>query len=380
MTDRQQQSVPDDDERTRALLLRALDTIRRLEAERDAGPRASPEPVAIIGMAVRVPGLVAEPDGFRGSLDAYWSLLSEGRDAIGRVPPDRWDADAWFDPDPGTPGAVASREGGFLADPFGFDAPLFGMTPREALSTDPQHRLLLEVAWEALESAGQPPRALGARRVGVYAGLTTHDHGVRVARAPERIDPFSGAADMASAAAGRVSHVLGLTGPAIAIDAACASSLVAVHLALQGLAAGDCEIALAGGVNLILSPEASIHMSRVGALATDGRCRTFDAAASGIGRGEGAGIVVLKRLSDAVAAGDPIRAVIAGSAVNQDGGASGFSAPNPAAQADVIRRALLSSGFLGSSVGYVECHGTGTRLGDPIEVGALGGVFGGSVG
>jgi len=353
-----------------ARIARALQTIDRLQARLRAVEAPACAPVAVVGIGCRYPGGADSPA-------AFWQLLEEGRDAIGRVPADRWDAAALYDPDPAAPGRIVTREGGFVPDPQGFDAAFFGIAPREAASLDPQQRLLLEVAWEALEDAGLPPPALAGRPVGVFVGISSHDYSHRLAQLPpEAIDAYLATGNAHSVAAGRLSYSFGFIGPSVAVDTACSSSLVAVHLALQSLRAGECELALVGGVNRILSPAFGINFSRARMLAPDGRCKAFSARADGFGRGEGCGVVVLRRLADAERAGDRVRALLRGSALNQDGRSSGLTVPNGPAQQAVMRSALLSAGLAPADIQYVEAHGTGTALGDPIEAGALGAVFG----
>ncbi|MEZ4867750.1 MAG: SDR family NAD(P)-dependent oxidoreductase [Caldilineaceae bacterium] len=327
------------------------------------------EPIAIIGLGCRFPGA--------DSPAAFWSRLHNGDDMITEVPPDRWPIDAYYDADPNAPGKMYTRQGGFVAQsPYDFDSDFFAISPREAASLDPQQRLLLEVSWEALEDAALSAEQLAGTSTGVFIGICSSDYFQRlVARGAEQIDHYLGTGNSASVAAGRLSYFLGLQGPSLAVDTACSSSLVTVHLACQSLRRGECDVALAGGVNRILSPELSVNFARARMLAPDGRCKTFDAAADGYVRGEGCGMVVLKRLSDARADGDAIVALIRGSAVNQDGRTSGLTVPNGPAQQVVIRQALDNGGVLPAQVGYVEAHGTGTALGDPIEVGALGEVF-----
>ena len=254
-----------------------------------------------------------------------------------------------------------------------FDAAFFGISPREALSLDPQHRLLLEVSWEALEDAAQAPSALLGSSTGVFIGISTHDY-ARLLESAGEVSAYFGTGNAFSTAAGRLSYTLGLTGPSLAIDTACSSSLAAIHAACQSLRLEECEQALAGGVNLILTPENSLVFSQARMLAPDGRCKVFDAAADGYVRGEGCGVILLKPLSDALRDGDPIQAVIRGSAVNQDGRSNGLTAPSGLAQQRVIRSALMAAGVAAAEIDYVETHGTGTSLGDPIE---LGGVEGG---
>ncbi|KVP52034.1 hybrid non-ribosomal peptide synthetase/type I polyketide synthase [Burkholderia ubonensis] len=335
-------------------------------ATREAG---TPEPIAIVGMSCRFPGDAHD-------LDAYWQLLNDGVDAISEVPRERWDIDAYYDPDPEAPGRMYCRFGGFLDGVDQFDPAFFRITPREAAAMDPQQRLLLEVSHEALEHAGIPVDSLKGSRTGVFVGITTNDYANLQLRngGGSGIDGYFFTGNPLNTAAGRISYGLGLQGPSMAIDTACSSSLTAIHTASQNLRTGECDLAIAGGVNLILSPDNSIAVSRTRALAPDGRCKTFDAAADGFVRSEGCGALVLKRLSDALAAGDRVLAVLRGSAVNHDGASSGFTAPNGRAQEEVIRKAL--GGIPAASVDYVEAHGTGTALGDPIEVQALATVFG----
>ncbi|MFG1349933.1 SDR family NAD(P)-dependent oxidoreductase [Xanthobacter autotrophicus] len=323
------------------------------------------EPIAIVAAGCRFPGGADD-------LDSYWRLLREGCDAVRPVPSDRWDGD-----DPGAARAYA-REMASLDDIAGFDAAFFGISPREAASMDPQHRLLLEVAWEAVERASWSPQALAGSNTGVFVGIYSDDYPQErlYRRAADQIDGHAGLAMMRSLAAGRIAYALDLHGPAMALDAACASSLLAIHLACRSLRAGECDRALAGGVNLILSPQITLGLCQMQALSPTGRCRTFSADADGFVRGEGCGVVALRRLDDAMREGDPVLAVIRGSAVNHDGRSNGISAPNGAAQQAVIRAALADAGVPARSVGYVEAHGTGTMLGDPIELRALGAVYG----
>ena len=353
----------------RALLEKALLAVEEMQSKLDAQEREKWEPIAIIGMACRFPGNA-------DSLESFWRLLHDGVDATREVPPDRWDINAFYDPDPDAPGKMFSRRGGFLDEVDKFDPSFFGISPRETLNTDPQQRLLLEVSWEALENAALAPQKLMGSRTGVFIGITNNDYARVVERAGLR---FIGAYHLTGSclnfAAGRIAYVLGLQGPAMAVDTACSSSGVTVHLACQSLRNRECNIALAGGVNLILSPEISITSTKAKTLSPDGYCKTFDASANGYVRGEGCGIVILKRLSDALADGDSINAVIRGSAVQQDGASSGLTVPNKLAQEAVIREALLKAGVKPNQVDYVEAHGTGTPLGDPIEVRALSSVY-----
>ncbi|MCB9682794.1 MAG: SDR family NAD(P)-dependent oxidoreductase [Alphaproteobacteria bacterium] len=349
--------------------LQGLRTLKARVAELEARQHA---PIAVVGTAMRLPGGVRD-------LDSYWALLRDGVDAIQPVPADRWDVARYLGPPagPDAPGTVATRYGGFLDDVYGFDAEHFRIAPREARAMDPQQRLLLEVAWEALEDAGTLASAEGSS-TGVFLGVALTDWEQRTLRHPDPAaqDVYGGTGTFNSVAAGRISYALGLRGPNISLDTACSSSLVAIHLACQSLRAGECDQALAGGVNLLLSPDATVYFSRMGALAPDGRCKAFDVRADGYVRSEGVGVVVLKRLDDALAAGDRVLAVVRGSAINQDGRSNGLTAPSGTAQQAVVRQALASAGLTPDDVGFVETHGTGTPLGDPIEVDALRAVLG----
>ncbi len=349
---------------------RALQEVREMRAKMESMERASREPIAIIGMACRYPG------GVNNSED-LWQLLCNGVDAISEIPKERWDIDSYYNPDPDAAGKILTRWGGFLDQVDQFDAQFFGMAPREAEGLDPQHRLLLEVVWEALENAGQAPDKLTGSATGVFTGISISDYyQLMIAQDQTKLDVYLAQGTAHSTASGRISYLLGLQGPAVSIDTACSSSLVATHLAVQSLRTGESRMAIAGGVNTILLPEVHISFSRARMISGDGRCKTFDARADGFVRSEGCGIIVLKRLSDAITDGDNILALIRGSAVNQDGRSNGLTAPNGLAQEAVIR-AALSNGFIDPSlVSYVEAHGTGTSLGDPIEVQALGAVLG----
>ncbi|GAA3055648.1 hypothetical protein GCM10010448_43850 [Streptomyces glomeratus] len=362
--------MTDHHDSTDALRLRkALTAIRGLQARVRELEQERSQPIAVIGMGCRLP---SAPDP-----DAYWELLRTGREAIGDIPADRWDVKALYDPDPSAEDRMYCRRGGFLDDVAGFDAAFFGISPREAKRLDPQQRLLLEVAWEALEDSGRDPRRLGGSRTGVFVGISEAEYLHQMQRgAAHSVEMHDVTGTALSVASGRLSYHLGLRGPSLALDTACSSALVAVHLAVRSLRAGECDMALAGGASLMLSPDAFIAFCKGSALAADGRCKTFDSRADGYARGEGAGVVVLKRLADALADGDPVHAVIRGTAVNQDGRTNGLTAPNGLAQQEVIRAALADAGIAPHEVGYVETHGTGTQLGDPIEVEALGAVFG----
>ncbi|MFG2628159.1 amino acid adenylation domain-containing protein [Streptomyces sp. NPDC048473] len=355
----------------RHVLAQSVREIRRLRAELESAGRAGTEPIAIVGMSCRMPGGAEDPE-------AFWEFLKRGGDGIDDVPASRWDADRYHDPTGEAPGTSYTRRGGFLGDIDGFDAPFFGISRREAESLDPQQRLVLEVGWEALEHAGLPADRLNGSRTGVFLGITNYDYcQVQIQQvAPADLEAYYATSNASTFGAGRLSYWLGLTGPSLSVDTSCSSSLVGVHLACQSLRAGDCTTALAGGVNVLLSPESFVVLSKTRALSPDGACKTFDKAANGYSRGEGCGIVVLKRLSDALASGDRVLAVIRGSAVNQDGRSSGLTVPNPAAQQDVVRQALAAAGLPPSRVDYVEAHGTGTPLGDPIELRSLNAVLG----
>ncbi|MDC0676176.1 type I polyketide synthase [Sorangium atrum] len=352
-------------------LLRALVVIEELEARLASVERARTEPVAVIGTSCRMPLGADSPE-------AFWELLREGVDATSDIPSDRWDVEGFFDPDPQQPGKSYTRRGSFLRSVDQFDPSFFGISPREAQSLDPQQRLLLEVSWEALERAGQSPDALFGSSTGVFIGMMSNDYAHLISAAQTRggSDGYAASGNEFSFAAGRLSYVLGLQGPSMVVTTACSSSLVAIHLACQSLRNGECRVALAGGASLMLSPDPWAALSRLRALAPDGRCKTFDASADGYGRGEGCGVVVLKRLSDALADGDNVLAILRGSAVNHDGPSGGLTVPNGVAQRALIRRALEAAGVEASQVSYVEAHGTGTSLGDPIELNALGEVFG----
>ncbi|MFE9870164.1 SDR family NAD(P)-dependent oxidoreductase [Micromonospora sp. NPDC005686] len=325
---------------------------------RAVGSEPADDAVAVIGLACRLPGA--------NSPEQYWTLLTEGRNAVRDMPAARRADPAWAEAAPDVP-----LRGGFLDAVEGFDAEFFRVSPREARSLDPQQRLLLEVAWEAIEDAGQPVAALEGRAVGVYCGLNTADYQQLLTRDMADVDHFFGTGTTFAGAVGRLSYFLALSGPSIAVDTACSSSLTAVHLACQGLRQGDCEIAVVGGANVIVAPTVSVSMSGAGALAPDGQCKTFDDAADGYGRGEGAVALVLKPLAAAKRDGDRVYATIRGTAVNQDGATGGMTVPNASAQVAVIRRAVEAAGWAPHEVDYVEAHGTGTPLGDPIEVRAL---------
>jgi acyl transferase domain-containing protein/SAM-dependent methyltransferase/acyl carrier protein len=349
---------------------KALYEIRNLKGKLQDVTQAQNEPIAIVGVGLRFPG---------GASDAasYWKILVDRVNTVTEIPAARWNIDDYFDANPEAPGKMYSRHGSFLADTAGFDAHLFGVSPREAIEMDPQHRIALEVAWEALENAGCSPAQAAKSKAGVFLALSNSDYLRLVFNDRiDELDAYSSTGNNFSVAAGRISYTLGLDGPSMVVDTACSGSLVAVHLACQSLRLRDCDMALAGGVNLILSPEINVNFCKAHMLAVDGFCKTFDSKADGFVRGEGCGIIVLKRLSDARASGDHILALIRGSAVNQDGRSGGLTVPNGNAQQKVIRQALANAGVQPHEIGYVEAHGTGTSLGDPIEAHALAAVLG----
>ena len=325
------------------------------------------DPIAIVGIGCRFPGAVSSPNDF-------WELLKTGTDAITEVPTERWSVEQFYHPDLSQPGKTNTRWGGFLEAIDQFDPQFFGIAPREAITMDPQQRLLLEVAWEALEDAGQIPERLRGSQTGVFIGIGTHDYSIRLWQHPVS-DPYATTGTGNCIAANRISYLFDFKGPSLAVDTACSSSLVALHLACQSLWCGESSLALAGGVNVLLLPNVTAGFSKGGFMSPTGRCKSFDAAADGYVRSEGAGLVVLKPLSEAVAAGDPIYAVIRGTAVNQDGFSIGMAAPNPVAQAAVLREAYRRAKVSPAQVQYVEAHGTGTKLGDPVELEALSAVL-----
>ncbi len=333
-------------------------------------PPPAAEPIAIIGMACRFPGAP--------NLDAFWQLIREGRSAAAEVPAERWDPDEFYDPTGETPGKMSVRWAALVDAPGDFDPQFFGITPREASRMDPQQRLLLEVAWEAMENAGRPADQMAGTRTGVFIGIGATDYskvGVSYDDYYRRIDAHMGTGNALSIAANRISYIFDLHGPSAAVDTACSSSSLAIHFAVESLRRGESDAALAGGVNMILTPETTIAFSKARMLSPEGKCRPFDAGANGYVRGEGCGIVLLKRLSDAQRDGDSVLAVLRATSVNQDGRTSGISAPNSQSQIACIRAALKQAGLTADDVGYIEAHGTGTPLGDPIEMQALGEIF-----
>jgi acyl transferase domain-containing protein/pimeloyl-ACP methyl ester carboxylesterase len=354
---------------SKALLQKALVELREMRSRLKAAETANSEPIAILGMGCRFPG-ANDPD-------AYWDLLHSGTCAIAPIPKDRWNVDEMYDPDPEQKGKCYARHGGYVQGIQEFDPQFFGVSPREARILDPQQRMLLEASWAAIEDAGISPESLYGSNTGVFVGVSSFEFALTMQASlePELVDPYCGSGGALSPTAGRLSYVLGLTGPSMAVDTACSSSLVSVHLACQSLRRGECGQALAGGVNLLMAPGVHLAFCKARMLSPDGLCKTFDAGANGYVRGEGCGMVLLKPLSRALSDDDRILAVIRGSAVNQDGPSGGLTVPNGPSQQGVIRQALAVSGLKPEQVSYLEAHGTGTALGDPIELHSIASVF-----